>query len=452
MHLPGSGLTRIWSWLPRGDTLSEAVWQGRHRFSQVLLWIHIPFLFIVGIVNGEVFSHAVTEVGLIIVLATLSHVVAGRATRATVVAAGLLSSSALLVHFTGGLIESHFHFFVILPLVALYQDWRPFLVGILWVVVHHGVLGTLAPADVYNHPAALARPVLWAFIHALYVIGLVSVLILYWWFMEIAQRETISAQLNRRIAEEQSHRLQEENAHQAELGRMKNEFIASVSHELRTPLTAVVGFADLLRHAEELSDSDRKFMLDSLAREASDVAHLVEDLLVGARADAGELSVSRVPVDLRAQAAQVLESLEMAIGPSRARLIDPAEQTIRAFGDPARVRQILRNLITNAYRYGGEEIRVIIDQTEGAARVMVWDSGPGVPEIARERIFEAYERAHEHNTQPSSVGLGLAVSRKLARLMGGDLVCRVENGSIFEFSLPVADEMVLVGSLKGGAS
>lgn len=378
-------LTDLWSWLPRGQHLSDGVWRGRHRFLQVLLWLHVPFLSAMGIANGEEVWHTMSEVGLVATLALFSHLLEGRAVRASVVAAGLLSCSAILVHFTGGLIESHFHFFAVLLLISFYQDWRPFVMGVLWVVVHHGVVGSLYPTQVYNHPAALARPVLWAVIHALYVLGLVIALVVYWWFMEVAQREVAAAQVQQRLAEEKSERLQEERARQAEIGRMKDQFIASVSHELRTPLTAVVGFAELLRHEGwDLDEEDRRSMVDSLAREALDVASLVEDLLVAARSAAGELSVHRVPVSLREQAAQVLEGLE-GLGTGHIQLVAPPGEEVRCCADPARVRQILRNLVTNALRYGGDQVHITIENVGDTSRVSVWDNGPGVPENARER-------------------------------------------------------------------
>ncbi|MEX2238252.1 MAG: EAL domain-containing protein [Dehalococcoidia bacterium] len=94
----------------------------------------------------------------------------GRTVRASLVTMGLFTSSAMLVHLSGGQIEMHFHFFAILGIIALYQDWSPFLLGIGYVLVHHGVMGTLAPSSIYNHQAAIDQPWLWAGIHAGFVI------------------------------------------------------------------------------------------------------------------------------------------------------------------------------------------------------------------------------------------------------------------------------------------
>ncbi len=216
----------------------------------------------------------------------------------------------------------------------------------------------------------------------------------------------------------------------------KGEFIAVVSHELRTPLTAVVGFADLLRNPDvELSTSDRKELMAVIAEQSDEVTAIVEDLLVAARTDIGELTVVAVPIDLRAQTAQVLETLDQ--GGSIAVIGTPPNAT----GDPMRVRQILRNLITNAKRYGGDQISVEMDRHSGThASIIVRDNGDPIPAEDRERIFQPYERAHNQPGKTGSIGLGLAISQRLARLMGGDLTYRHQHGhSIFQFSLPLTD-------------
>ncbi len=219
--------------------------------------------------------------------------------------------------------------------------------------------------------------------------------------------------------------------------RSKDMFLASVSHELRSPLTAVVGSSELLRDESlELSPDERAELLDMVVAEGTDLVNIVSDLLAAAKADSGTLTVSRVGVNLRAQAAQVLEAIHQNTGTH----IELAELSVTGVGDPDRVRQIIRNLITNAIRYGGDTIRVEISRGVDVATLRVCDNGPGVPEDDRERIFHAYETAHAIPGRTGSIGLGLAISRKLARLMGGDLSYRYQDGeSTFEFTLPEAD-------------
>ena len=95
----------------------------------------------------------------------------GAATAAAFVSVGLITSSALLVHIWGGVIEGHFHFFVMIALLALYEDWFPFLLAAAYVVVHHGLMGALDPGGVYNHSDGCEHPWKWALIHGGFVVG-----------------------------------------------------------------------------------------------------------------------------------------------------------------------------------------------------------------------------------------------------------------------------------------
>jgi PAS domain S-box-containing protein len=220
-----------------------------------------------------------------------------------------------------------------------------------------------------------------------------------------------------------------------DLMEAKDQLIASVSHEIRTPLTAVVGYAQLLNgDVSHLTDPERKEMVATIANEGADLADIVEDLLVEARADSGVLMVANVSVDLQAQTRQVMEALDRETTGDRIGLVG---STVRAMADPARVRQIIRNLISNAIRYGGEEIRVAFHGGPTYVSLTVSDNGPGVPLEEREEIFEPYHRAHTRPGLTASIGLGLSVSRKLARLMDGELVYTYNDGwSVFRLELP----------------
>jgi signal transduction histidine kinase len=223
-----------------------------------------------------------------------------------------------------------------------------------------------------------------------------------------------------------------------DLARAKDQFLASVSHELRTPLTGVLGYAELLKdNHSELSDDERLSMISSVTDNASDLAYIIDDLLVAARSEPDMLAVTRVPVDLRAQVAQVLETAggDMVAG---VEVIGDPKGSYQADADPARVRQILRNLINNASRYGGDQVQVRLANTNDTVQVQVADNGPGLPHKEWERIFEPYYRAHHNHTQPAAVGIGLSVARQLARLMHGELTYRREDiWSVLELELPI---------------
>jgi signal transduction histidine kinase len=593
----------IMSKFPRGIALGEDVWKARHRFLVRVAMLHVPVLVAIGIAKGVDLTHTAVEVGIVAVAAGVAYRAATRTAQATFATVSLLLSSALLVHFTDGLIESHFHFFVVLPLIALYQDWRPFLTAIGFVLFHHGVVGVLDPSAVYNHPAAIANPILWAFIHAGYVLGLVAVLVFHWRFAERSEgalRESAASlvRANRMLyavtecndvlvrAKEETSLLQDvcrivveggyplawvgyagndesktvqpvarwgndtgyverlnltwadtelgwgpagrairtrtpvvvpaiasdpafspwadaalERGYQstiavplaygddilgvlavyaAEVGafdapevetlqrfaaglafgikalrtrelqeaaeqqlrrmlRTKDEFVATIAHELRTPLTAVVGFAQiLLAGGSAIPAGERAEMMGMLVDQGIDLTNIVDDLLVAAKAEAGTLTVDRVPVDLRAQTAQVLEGWEQAAA-SHLEFSGPSTTVI---GDPARVRQILRNVISNALRYGGQRIQVCVASTGSTAHVTVSDDGIGVPPEDSESIFEPYQRAHNNPGLTASMGLGLTVSRQLARLMDGDLTYRHDHGqSAFTLTLPLTNQI-----------
>jgi signal transduction histidine kinase len=126
----------------------------------------------------------------------------------------------------------------------------------------------------------------------------------------------------------------------------KDEFVASISHELRTPLTAVVGFSNELDTSwTEFDESLRREMVGAIARQGRDLAHIIEDLLVAARADTGTLSVLSQPMDV------VAVTLEVAS--ERGTRVEYGGGSVMAMADPLRFRQIVRNMVTNAHRYGG---------------------------------------------------------------------------------------------------
>ena len=120
---------------------------------------------------------------------------------------------------------------------------------------------------------------------------------------------------------------------------------------------------------------------------------------------------------------------------------------VTAVADPTRVRQIVRNLVTNALRYGGPVIWVSAGCEDDRAFIRVHDNGPGIPPDRHDQIFEPYESVHRSVGMPGSVGLGLTISRKRARLMGGDLTYRIADGSLFELTLEPAPDVEIVQPL-----
>jgi diguanylate cyclase (GGDEF)-like protein len=183
--------------LPHGQLLTPEVWARRHRGIVVLLWLHVDGLAAFGVARGKGLAHSVSEAAVVAVLALLAtHPAWNRRARSTAAVLGLITSSAILVHLSGGVIEMHFHFFVMIGVITLYQDWLPFGLALAYVVVHHGLLGALRPIDVFNHPAAWHQPWKWALIHGGFVLA-ASVAYLVNWRLSESQATEISRLLSR---------------------------------------------------------------------------------------------------------------------------------------------------------------------------------------------------------------------------------------------------------------
>lgn len=224
-------------------------------------------------------------------------------------------------------------------------------------------------------------------------------------------------------------------SHLERLIRSKDEFVASVSHELRTPLTVVAGLSlELESRWRGFSSAEIAEFISLIADQSREMSDLIEDLLVAARADIGKVPIHTENEDLHSSAGQVVASCSLA---DRAR-VSVVGNGVHAWVDPVRFRQIVRNLVTNAIRYGGPKIQIQIASHDDRAVVAVVDDGAGIPEAQRERIFLAYQRAHSAGGVPSSVGLGLTVSQKLTELMDGTIAYRHEDGCVFEVTFPMA--------------
>jgi PAS domain S-box-containing protein len=252
---------------------------------------------------------------------------------------------------------------------------------------------------------------------------------------EITEIIAVSRDITERRKAEETDRLEH-------LLYAKDRFLATVSHELRTPLTSLVGFAEILRtNSHSLTERERDEFIETLSRESADLAAIIDDLLVLTRADHGTLALASVPVDLKAQAAQVLEAMGL-----RDRIpIEVDGDPARAEGDPARIRQILRNLINNAIAYGEDPIRIQVGLDGATIHIAVINAGRPIPQEVGDRIFEPYHRVGGDSGKPDSMGLGLTVSRTLARLMGGQLTYEPgDGGNTFLLSLPALSNVVAI--------
>ncbi|MDJ0925677.1 MAG: GAF domain-containing sensor histidine kinase [Acidimicrobiia bacterium] len=234
-----------------------------------------------------------------------------------------------------------------------------------------------------------------------------------------------------------------------ELVAAKDEFIASVSHEVRTPLTAVLGFAhELHEKRNKFNEKEQDDLIALIAVQSQEVANIVDDLLVAARAETGSVVVAIESLCVRTVIGEVLSSHSGRVDFSMG-----SPDDLEVLADPVRIRQILRNLLTNADRYGGSAVAINVNHTPDYVAIEVRDDGDGIPEKLRDHVFEPYARAHDVRSQPASVGLGLSVARKLAQLMKGDIELTHDGGwTIFTLTLPIGNQpFAAVASVEAAA-
>lgn len=212
----------------------------------------------------------------------------------------------------------------------------------------------------------------------------------------------------------------------------RDRFLASVSHELRTPLSVVLGLTqELSDRWETIPADERASLLEMAVSQSREMAHLIEDLLVAARLDQSSQHVTRERVDLAEVTTEVVDVLG----------IHPAELQLSAgliaSADAIRVRQVLRNLLMNALKYGGPKIVIRGVRSAGVVAVEIADDGPEIDPEVEAHMFDPYASGNRQHGLTESVGLGLFVSRELAALMNGSLhYARVGGMTVFTLTLP----------------
>jgi two-component system phosphate regulon sensor histidine kinase PhoR len=225
--------------------------------------------------------------------------------------------------------------------------------------------------------------------------------------------------------------------------QIRRDFVANVSHELRTPLTAIRGYVEALSDGDATPEDNRRF-LDVIARHTRRMERLVGDLLRLARLDAGQETLELTACDTQTLASGVIADLS-AVAEERGQRVElavaPGGERVRA--DPAKLHDVLRNLVSNAIAYAPEHstIRIGAAPADGRVALTVSDEGPGIPEEDLARVFERFYRVDKSRARdPGGTGLGLAIVKHLVELLGGGVSVenRPEGGARFTITLPAA--------------
>lgn len=234
---------------------------------------------------------------------------------------------------------------------------------------------------------------------------------------------------------------------------IKNDFVAMVSHELRTPLTSIAGFVDTLTESwEELPPEEVNEFLSIINRQAKYLGDLVEDVLVIPRLEANRLRLDPELFDL----GDLIEDVAHMVFPNGGRKTSLVSlpDGVRVYADRRRVQQIIRNLMENARKYGGDQIMIEGFVMGDQYLVIISDNGPGVPDPEMEKVFENFEQVSKGDAREATgIGLGLPIARRLARAMGGDVWYerRFPTGARFCYSLPLRRRSVLADNDLLGA-
>lgn len=238
-------------------------------------------------------------------------------------------------------------------------------------------------------------------------------------------------------------RLIAENRTAREAGVKKDEFLASVSHELRTPLNVVLGYIDLLLdHSFGPLEPAQRDILHRITKNASNLSHLINDLIDLSRIEAGRLKIELHAVDVAPLFGDMRSLMDMLLAGHDVAFhaeLAPGCTPVRA--DAERLKQIVSNLLVNAVKFTETgSITLRADPCGDAVAISVTDTGIGIPPAAHSAIFEPFRQVHDRSRRVPGAGIGLSISSRLAQLMGGSLAVESEpgRGSRFTLTVPAA--------------
>lgn len=233
---------------------------------------------------------------------------------------------------------------------------------------------------------------------------------------------------------------------QAQLVRLKEEFLLDVAHELRTPIAALSASLDLmLQDAADMPREQLASMLSGLHRGTLRLEALVENLLDVGSIQAGTFAVRAIPTSLRRCVQDAASVARPLLSAKRQEVsVRIARGCDRVVADPRRTSQVIANLLTNAHKHAPEGTRISLTAgpEEGFVVVSVRDRGPGIPEEEWERVFERFYRSRRDRGETTGIGVGLAICRAIVAAQGGTIQCRnaPEGGAIVRFSVPRASQ------------
>lgn len=273
-------------WLPDGHAIDEREFETRHRIITTALSLHVPVLVIIGLFNGYSWWHAMAETAPVLGFSLFAQRPGHRVIRSSSASLGLVYAASVLVHFADGIIEAHFHWFVVLTLASLYVDIRPFVAAVGYTAVHHFAMSLYDPTLVFEHERGQENPFLWTMVHVVFVVMLIGSAAINWIALQIGQEER--AELTR-LREEQA----QARAHQQELVAEQSARLATESNTVQSTISgasaameasgesvvqaaeAVDGAAEMARRAREEAGTTRAAVVE-LSTQSQEITRMVE--------------------------------------------------------------------------------------------------------------------------------------------------------------------------------
>jgi signal transduction histidine kinase len=414
------GWRRLSGWLPQGRALTRGDFAWRHRIVCTLLAVHVPALFVLTLLTGRTAAHGLIEATPVVLLVGLALWPAlPRRAQALSASFGLVVCSAVLVHLYDGATEMHFHYFVVVAIIALYQDWAVYALAISFVALEHGVLGAVSPHSVFDHGG---NPWLWALLHAAFVLAESAVLVIFWYASE--QSRASEDRLRAQLSDGQSS----VRARLEETDRIRADLIATVSHEFRTPLTGIRGAAlTLLKRGERLDEQSRQRLLTAVLDQQERLSRLLENMLTAARATAAD-PTALAEVDAVAAEVAMLAGAARPDCPPVSVVVEP--RTVARI-DRQALHQVLANLVDNAQQHGsrGAVPLVAAGRDDAGVWVTVSNEGRTLDTDLTGRLFEPFTQMASGATRDAEgMGMGLYVVRRLVEVYGGTVEVQSEGG------------------------